>query len=155
MGRGDEALKARWVPVWTWLGSSAPDANGSLVEAGARPLRERDLESDPLFDALTEARAEGAPKSSIRSRTFRTSDLLTRPKHSLTLPRSEGELRDEFDLRLPQVRLWMKDCVESDQVVRRERPVRYVIRDAEPSLSTLTESPLRLTPAGRLHRPTM
>jgi hypothetical protein len=52
----------------------------------------------------------------------------------LRVPRSEQEIREEFDLRLTKVRSWMKECVESGEVIRRDRPVRYVLRDAEPSL---------------------
>lgn len=128
-----EALKAQWVPVWAWLGSSAPDTNGSLVAGGARALTQRDLEGDSLFGLLTAA-GDGDPAVLLEQVSGFPDVQSSETRSFLQVPRSEIELCDQFDLRLGQVRSWMKASVESGDVIRRESPVRYVIRDSEPSL---------------------
>lgn len=128
-----EALRARWVPVWAWLDSAAPEANASLVASGARVLTERDLAHDSLFGVLTAA-DDRDPAASLEQEPGLPDLQSPKTRSFLLVPRSENELRDRFDIALVQVRSWMKACVESGDVIRRERPVRYVIREAEPSL---------------------
>jgi predicted Rossmann fold nucleotide-binding protein DprA/Smf involved in DNA uptake len=127
-----EALETRWVPVWTWSSPSSPEGNASLVAAGARELTESELASDSLVGTLTSVDAETMGDSGDLASVPSLQSAETRS--FLRVPRSEQEIREEFDLRLTKVRSWMKECVESGEVIRRDRPVRYVLRDAEPSL---------------------
>jgi predicted Rossmann fold nucleotide-binding protein DprA/Smf involved in DNA uptake len=130
-----EALKARWVPVWTWIGESAPPGNLSLVAAGAVALDEEAVAGGSLYDSLISASASAS--SSKLSGASRADPDWSQMLSFLQTPRSEVELCDQFDLKRDEVRSRMKRGVESGEVSRTERPVRYAAARGAPLQPTL------------------
>jgi predicted Rossmann fold nucleotide-binding protein DprA/Smf involved in DNA uptake len=113
-----EALKAGWIPVWAWGGTSAPPGNQALEAAGALRLDEQLLDAASLFDTLC---------SSTQATRLPADELL---QAFLESARTEAELSDHFGLERTQVRAWMKRCVDSGWVVKKQKPARFELAPA-------------------------
>jgi predicted Rossmann fold nucleotide-binding protein DprA/Smf involved in DNA uptake len=125
-----EALKHEWVPVWVWDEAAAPSGNASLLRAGARGLGRDGLADsaslhDLLVSSVPDTRVEASDGADGHDDVF--SLAWPRLEAFLRTPRAEAELREHFELESAQVRAWMKRAVDSDLVVKKAKPVRYVL----------------------------
>jgi predicted Rossmann fold nucleotide-binding protein DprA/Smf involved in DNA uptake len=139
-----EALKHRWVPVWAWDGAAAPSGNTSLLRAGAHGLGNSLEVSDSLYEALTHpvdaedgaGAVDGKPEDDLFAMAW------PRLEEFLATPRTEAELRGQFRLEAAQVKAWIKRAMEAELIVKKTRPVRYVLAGAADQ-PTLFDSPAR------------
>jgi predicted Rossmann fold nucleotide-binding protein DprA/Smf involved in DNA uptake len=112
-----ENVKAGWVPLWVWDGSSAPRGNLALLEQGGRPLRE------PLASVVLDGAAEPAVSDD-------PADDLAALERFLASPRTESDVLNELGLGRGEARRLLKAGVDAGRFVRQGRPFRYVVASA-------------------------
>jgi len=116
-----EALKHKWVPVFTRGGKDAPIGNQRLLEFGARPVpadRESDPESLAAWMQLV-SQEIASPERLLTTAPREIFDLVWPLIHQfLTSPRTEDDVASRFHILSVQVSEWLT-LAESRGLARR------------------------------------
>jgi predicted Rossmann fold nucleotide-binding protein DprA/Smf involved in DNA uptake len=158
-----ESLKRKLAPVFVRKAESVPEGNLKLIESGAIPFDESDLDSITDLRSWFTSRAQ--PASPVQLGVFDTKpsvstqekppvaesvcpdafpEALSRIVHLLTSPMREKEIAAALNVKTTQVRKWLARAVELGKIKRiksgKERG-RYMLED-EPQLplQPVTES---------------